>query len=343
MSFTVWSTSVESERRAWLAAWQEWPEREVFAHPAYVELYENPMQRGICAAWRSGTGTILYPLLVRHIPDEDGVDLITPYGYGGPFFWGHVGPGGLFWQEFANWALERGAISEFVRFSLFPENLLGGYPGERVFRMQNVVRSLDLAEDALWREMDHKVRKNVKRARSCGVTIEKDPAGERLADFLRIYGATMDRRGASDGYYLPQTYFERMQRGLPGSHTWFHAWLDGQVIASELVLVSELYSYSFLGGTDSRFFESRPNDLLKFEIIRWSAEAGKRAYILGGGYASGDGIFRYKKAFAPNGEREFHVGRRVFDEFRYRTLIERRHGREPSWQPAADYFPAYRA
>jgi hypothetical protein len=347
MSFTVWRASDVTERAAWVRAWNSWPDREVFGHPAYVELYRAEHDEAVCAAWTGNGTTVLYPLLIRPIrliEDSMLVDLVTPYGYGGPFCWGERDKvDQSFWKEFDQWARDRNAVSEFIRFSLFDETLLSTYPGDRVTRLVNIVRSLDLTEEALWNDTEYKVRKNVKRARSAGITVECDPEARRFSEFSRIYKQTMNRRGALSSYYFPEEYFRNIHENLRGSFAYFHALSDGRVIASELVLLSERNAYSFLGGTDENSFEHRPNDLLKYEIIRWSASAGKRNFVLGGGYQAGDGIFRYKQSFAPSGQRDFRVGTRVLDGTAYESLVTLRQGQEPGWQPQPEFFPAYRA
>lgn len=77
---------------AWLTAWNHSNDREVFAHPAYAALFEDEKTRA-CAFFReSEKGSILYPLLLRELrgepfwKPEDGelLDMVTPYGYGGP-------------------------------------------------------------------------------------------------------------------------------------------------------------------------------------------------------------------------------------------------------------------
>ena len=350
MSFTVWHAGNPAEAGEWLRAWNEWPEREVFAHPAYVRLFETDENRAACAVWRDGAATVLFPLLIRRISLAGAPpchDLSTPYGYGGPFVWGdaavrgHVGAG--FWKAYEIWTRELGAVSEFVRFNLFPDELLDCYPGEKVYRMMNVVRTLDLPLEELWQDFDYKVRKNVRRARTSGIQIVHDPDGARLEDFLRIYRGTMTRRQASGVYDFPADFFRHIQAWLGGCHTFFHAVLDGSVIASELVLLSPRHAYSFLGGTDETYFSHRPNDLLKVAIIEWCRETGRSAFVLGGGYQPLDGIFRYKLSFAPSGQREFHIGRRILNQAAYAGLTAHRHGENPALCPHPDYFPAYRA
>lgn len=154
----------------------------------------------------------------------------------------------------------------------------------------------------------------------------------------------MDRRGADPRYYFPRSYFERLQHGLPGHFMYFHAVLEGEVVSSELVLVSAENVYSFLGGTLPATFNLRPNDLLKYEIIRWAGRAGKKRFVLGGGYQKDDGIYRYKLAFAPGGATPYHVGYRILDPELYEALMHNRADQpQPEGEHSAGYFPAYRA
>jgi hypothetical protein len=342
----VWSTEPGDVER-WLERWQAWPGREVYAHPGYLRLYEDDRSRALCVAWTGAAGSVLYPFLVRDLtvepfcpPEiERATDLTSPYGYGGPFFWGSdpEATAAEFWPRFAAWARSEAVVSEFVRLALFPDELLA-YPGERAQRLVNVVRDLDREPDELWMDYEHKVRKNVKKARRSEVSIELDETGARLDDFLRLYRHTMDRREADERYDFPPEYFERIHRELSGQFVYAHALSGERVVSSELVLVSAETIYSFLGGTDSDAFELRPNDLLKHEIVLWAKEAGKRRFVLGGGYREDDGIFRYKRSFAPDGLTPFFVGQRVLEPELYRELTEHRGG-----AARGDYFPAYRA
>lgn len=323
MSFAV--LTPDDER--WLSAWEAWPEREVHAHPEYVRLYEQDGTRALCTV----ADGVLYPFLLR----SDPVDIVTPYGYGGAFRTGDA-DAGAFWDAFGAWAAEQGAVSELVRFSLFPERLLP-YPGEREPRLVNVVRDLEPPADELWMDYEHKVRKNVNKARRSGLRVELDETGARLGDFVRLYEHTLDRRGAAARYRFPRTFFERIRDRLAGNFVYAHVLAGERVVSSELALLSATSAYSFLGGTDEAAFELRPNDLLKVELMLWAKEAGKRRFVLGGGQQPGDGIFRYKRSFAPRGLVPFEVGMRVLRPEVYEELTRRAGGpREPG------FFPAYR-
>ncbi len=310
----------------WLELWEAWPEREVHAHPEYLRLYEDE-GTALC----TGADGVLYPFLLRERP----VDVVTPYGYGGAF---RTGPADAdaFWRDFDAWAAEQGVVSELVRLSLFPERLLP-YPGNREPRLVNVVRDLEPSADELWADYEHKVRKNVKKARRSGLRVEIDEAGARLDDFVRLYEHTLDRRGAAERYRFPRAFFERIRERLAGHFVYAHVLEGRRVVSSELALLSATSAYSFLGGTDEAAFELRPNDLLKVELMLWAKDAGKRRFVLGGGQRDGDGIFRYKRSFAPDGLVAFEVGTRVLRPDVYEELTRRAGGpREPG------FFPAYR-
>ena len=342
----------------WSSAWAESPEREVFAHPAYVALEAGRFQgTAMCALLRLEGATVMYPFIVRDLSreayfpaeNECGYDIASPYGYGGPSVWGRAAggdPAPEFWRQFDEWAVKRNIVAEFVRFPLFPETSLA-YPGEKWVVSQHVVRSLEISDERLWREVDHKVRKNVNRAKRDGVTIAADPAGRDLESFLEIYRHTMERRSASRAYLYDRDFFERLGREIPAGLCYFHAFLEGKIVSSELVLVSASSVYSFLGGTLPESFDHRPNDLLKFEIIRWARESGKIRFVLGGGYQPGDGIYRYKLALSPHGAIDYVQGGRIFNPALYEALIERRkriaHERNETWDAPSRFFPRYRA
>jgi Acetyltransferase (GNAT) domain len=354
----VWDASEPAENDLWVELWESAPSREVSAHPSYGRLFAGSGERLLCASFVGDDGgVVLYPFLYRDLSHLGAAksmsgqlaDISTPYGYGGPLTWGSSNADALaaeFWLRFDEWALRHNVVTEFIRFSLTTGDLLP-HPGDRHTRMVNIVRSLEPDEETIWMDFEQKVRKNVKKAQRNGVTVAVDLTGARIDEFLGIYEATMERRDADSGYYFPRTFFESIHRELPGNFAYFHASHEGRVVSTELVLVSDDVVYSFLGGTDESAFEHRPNDLLKYEVMRWAKDQGKRAFVLGGGASPGDGIERYKRAFAPSGSVDFVTGQRILNPGAYEQLLSHRQrelddaGRE--WPADSGYFPAYRA
>lgn len=341
-----------ADRMEWLRLWHAWPDREVMAHPAYATLFARGTDRCLCASQDEDSGGgVLFPFILRNLSVEPWCagstdsDIVSPYGYGGAFCWGRP-DAARFWSAFEAWALERNVVTAFTRLSLFASQLLP-WPWEVVEQQPNVVRSTTAAPTDLWLDYEHKVRKNVKRAVREGLRFEIDAAGGRLDEFLAVYDATMERRTAAARYRLGREFFRAIIRDLPGHFMFFHVLRGDDVVSSELVLVSARRCYSFLGGTAESAFALRPNDLLKHGIIEWAGKRGLESFVLGGGAAPADGVFRYKRSFAPGGVVPFRCGRHVFRTDAYRRLLAQRRDwaavtTGEHWQPPVDFFPAYR-
>ena len=350
--FRILDASNPDDKAQWLAFYERWQYSEVTAHPDYVQLFTKETERALCACYGDNSDFVIFPMILRSINnfewadmDGDWCDLVSPYGYSGPFVQGNPNAE-EFWDHFDGWVAKKGVVSLFVRLSLFGNQLLA-FRGNVEKKFDNVIVPLSSTIDTLWREFDHKVRKNVNRAKSENLRFVIDPCGNLLSEFLKIYYETMERRGASIGYYFPESFFSDLTNSLPNNMCYFHIFDGDKVASTELVLISAKNVYSFLGGTSNDAFAKRPNDLLKFGIIKWAQENKKEVYVLGGGYEPDDGIFRYKRSFSPRGVVSFFVGKRIFDQDMYDKLVEMRcsfeRGSGRKWQPSDSYFPAYRA
>ena len=326
--------------------------------PAYLGLFcRTPFERSFCVWYGRNNGGIVYPFILRELrsltwcPSELSCycDLVTPYGYGGPYQYGELSENDIceFWFELDDWLKGRRAVSEFIRFSLELTQPKIAYPGAVVFKQNNIAKDLGRSDADIWMGYHHKVRKNVKRAEHSGLQIEIDRNGARIHEFLETYYSTMARREADNFYFFSPDLFDCLNRSLLGNYIYFYVLNNSKIISSELVLYSNVAAYSFLGGTDESAYELRPNDLLKHEIIKWGVGSGLRWFIIGGGYHEDDGIYRYKKSFAPEGEFPFFVGQRVLDSGVFGDLIisrrnyENANGRD--WHPSENFFPPYRA
>lgn len=330
---------------AWLDAWSCSHHPEVFAHPAYAALFEDEKTLARAFLWEGTEGSIIYPFLLRDLQGEpfwqpelgEAYDIITPYGYGGPVVVAGKPSQELYRRFFAaleHWATQNKVVSEFVRFSLFDQAPLAYY-GLVQHQNDNIVVDLTLSHEDLWKGFRHKVRKNVHAALSAGITIEEDPAGERMSGFLEVYQHTLKRRNAAKQYFKPVGFFNKLTRTLAQHIMFFHAISGKKVVASELVLLSDSRIYSYMGGTLCQNYQQRPGDLLKYHIVKWARRQGYKQFVIGGGHKPHDGIFAFKQAFAPTGIYPFFTGKKVFDHAVYKQLVK--HPTEKD-----DFFPEYR-
>lgn len=352
MDLNVLRTFDCDQKQEWLQRWKDWPKREIWAHPDYVQLFVRSGEEALCLAMGNSEKGALMPLISRPLELEvwgkdfcGCIDLVSPYGYGGVFSWGGL-TAKEFWTAADQWALANGAVILFLRLSLFPEQLLP-ITGQLETKSCNVVRNLEPSEESIWMDYEHKVRKNVKRARESGLVVRIDDSGEGLDQFLGVYEETMKRRNANAWYFFSKEFFDNLVLKLHGQFVFFYIMNQSQVISCELVLLSQDHAYSYLGGTIESAFHLRPNDLLKHEVILWAKRNGKRTFVLGGGYANMDGIYNYKLSFSPTGNVPFQVLKKIYDETRYFELIlarqkwEARNGN--NWKPREEYFPSYRS
>jgi hypothetical protein len=280
----------------------------------------------LCAAWGEGELSVLYPFLLQELPrlagtKERGYDLITPYGYGGGYTDNSAHPGASrFWDRLEKWLNQNEVVTSFARLSLFPEQILP-FRGEVEANRLNVVRSLDIGADARWMDYAHKVRKNVNRARASGLQVSFSRGNDLVPEVAFVYAETMKRRAAHAFHHRRLAFFAALQEQLSEAAVWIVVRHRGRPVAAEVVLHSSDTAYSFLGGTLDEGFAVRANDLLKHCAFEWAADSGLRRFALGGGAEPSDGIFRYKKSFAPSGLVPFYVGRSIHDRSKYDRLV----------------------
>lgn len=264
-------------------------------------------------------------------------DLSTPYGYGGFWVDGPDADGvNIAYDEYCT---NQGYVCEFVRFHLLSESFKT-YNGHVESRMQNIVRTLDAPLEKIMMDFEYSVRKNIKRSLENDLEIAFDTSGQTLPDFLKIYYLTMDRNKANQSFYFKQEFFETLN-SLENHLVYFFVKYKGIIVSTELILFGSENCYSFLGGTDEAYYNLHPNHLLKYEIIKWAKEQGLKRYILGGGYGENDGIFSYKKAFAPHGEINYYIGHKIFCKEKYDFLLKSRFGGNIE-DLNINYFPPYR-
>jgi hypothetical protein len=325
------------DSKGWNEAWDELPEfqRDVFASQSYYRAFSilDRSAGALCAVFRNPCGIIVYPFFRRSLSEiewldapEGTGDLMTAYGYGG--IYGNTENRDLldeFMRLFGERCREWRVVAELIRLN----PLLGAHLHlSRHYRVQTgnrqVIVDLQRSDEEIWRSYRQNNRKNVNKALRSGVeVVAEDVGGPLFNDFLEIYRTTMLRRSAQEKFIFPQAFYDQLKTGLPRNSHMFYSVLEGTTVSVEMVLSSETAVYSFLGGTRDECFDVRPNNLLKHEIIKWARERGYRSFLLGGGPAGEDGIFEFKRSFAPEGVVDFHIASRIHDEGTYLKLMER--------------------
>jgi len=278
-------------------------------------------------------GHVVFACLVREIPDG-GLDVITPYGYGGPVAAGEQPPVERFYELYEGWCSDRGVVTTFVRFHPLFANQRQAPPRMHVELLAPTIGwRLDGGRDLL-AGMHSKHRNVVRKADASGVTVSAVGGPADLAPFIELYEETMRRRDAAPFYFFPPAYWEQLSR-LGERLVVFDAALDGELLASALCLSTKPWLHYHLSATSDRARTTGASNLLLFEAARWAQARGFTRFHLGGGLGGReDSLYEFKRRFDPEGTCEAAVGKAVHDSERYAAL---------AGDAGLDgFFPAYR-
>lgn len=175
---------------------------------------------------------------------------------------------------------------------------------------------LSKAEEALWRGMEHKRRKNVQKARRAGVVVEPMPPDAGKTELFRLHRLTKERL-ASKGVDAQAGSDDEVARErsliADGTGQVVGARLGSEWIAASLFTVFNGQVYHVLSGHSDRALDVQaPTCLLWETILRTRAEGATR-FNLGGVSADAvepsaaeHGVMRYKDGFG--GERLHCLG-----------------------------------
>lgn len=268
---------------------------------------------------------ILRPIFIAEI-HTGYYDVISPYSYSGPIFNHEKTESGTmiqFWKFVDRWYKENNVISEFIRFSLNNNHL--HYNGMAVPTLNNVKGRI-INESEQWQGFKKKVRNNIRKAIGNNLEFEILP-GEKIhqnaiEDFHRIYINSLVRNNALERYFYSLEYFEKYVGNNLNCCALATVKKDGKAISVELLLLSDESIYSFLGGTEADYFEYRPNDFLKYNVLNWGRKLDFKYYVLGGGQHNDDSLYLYKKSFFPvDDDVTFFTGRKILDNSKYLDLV----------------------
>jgi hypothetical protein len=290
-----------------------------------------------------GERRLLLPLVVREVGDGASMDACSPYGYPGPVQSGEHDP--TFQRAALQAGIERlrelGYVSLFIRTHplLNPEPPQG--VGTVVQHGVTVSIDLSLSEEEHWKQTRRNHRQQIRQALNKGYESDVGDGARYMGEFMALYRATMQARGADAYYFFADDYFEALP-AIDGCDVHIAvATLDGQVAAAGMFVVTGDIVQMHLTGHDSRYMADQPMKLVFDAVRTWAREQGLRVLHLGGGRGGAeDSLLHFKAGFSPL-RQPYHTVRVVIDEPAYARLV---HAREPSVDPSdhSGTFPGYR-
>lgn len=298
-----------------------------------------------------GTGRIAYPYHHRPVeplpfagPLGRGLlDTFTPE-YTGPILVGAPPDEGLaavrYPERFARHAAASGIVAEFAHLNPFHAADALLEPGCAAVDREVVWIDLTWGEERLWKEsFSGDARRMVRQAAQAGVGVRFATTREEVLAFHRLHAATMARRAARADYSVTPEFLVAVTEALPRNASVILAEHQGTAVAGGLLYHDATDVYWHLSAVDLAASHVRPVNGYVHEMVLWAARAGKKRLLCGGGFAPGDGVFRFKASLSPL-RAPFRVYRRVHDPARYEALCQAWSG---GGGPVGSYFPAYRS
>lgn len=309
---------------------------DIYHEPDFVFLEARRIgaEAGLVVAEAEGHMVAL-SLLFRRIPGHPELcDATSVYGYNGVLFSGRLGaPAPQAALEAIERALYlRGCVALFNRsHPLRPAQLPG-----RAVSGETLLLDLSAGLDAYLAGLTAGHAYDLRRMRAAGLRVEVDAEGKRLADFHRMYLATMDRLGAAAGYRFPQEVVSgHFRSASSGAQLWL-AWDGDRLAASAIFFRGRHCAHYHLSASDRLASKHPATKLILDEFIRAEIALGRREFLhLGGGVGGAvDSLNQFKRGFGAQPV-PFHLTRWIVRPADYDLLCE--------GHADADFFPRYRS
>lgn len=325
-------------------------ESDIYFDKNYGKLYEK-IEDGEAIIFKCQTenGTIINQFIKREIPIKvDGkthYDLITPYGYGGPYIKEAKDKKRLledYERLFSQYCLDNNIVSEFVRFHpIYKNHLLFNKVYNTSFDRYTLATNLKDYDNPITSEFSKSCRKTIKQILKKGICFRmiENPSKTSMEEFIKIYYDNMNRKKANPFYFFDNSYFEDVINNYQDKIVIAQAVYDGKVVAAGLYFTTGKNVHAHLSGTDKRFLHLSPAYILKYGTALWAKEKGFNFIHYGGGTdrSSENPLYLFKSKFAKNTKLEFYIGKKIWNNDVYNKLryISEASGDEP-------FFPAYR-
>lgn len=305
---------------------------------AFAESCGNPsFKEHFCGkpgliCYEEDLGKLVYPVMIREITGTNYKDLVSPYGYSGPYISGNINVAKWLYQMNL-FCREKGIVSEFLRLNPF---FLQSFP---TTKYKGAVTCLDIEKlepELIWNGFEKRCRNAINRAIRAGVQVARAvpnvPDKGNIAVMARLYNETMTRNGASEKYLFSEEFFSNLFKFLPNNSILFIAFFEGKPIAAATFLYRMPYFHYYLAGSN-KVTGLAPNNLILWEAIKYAKTMGFKTFNFGGGVGGEqDKLKKFKQSFSKQ-EVAFHVMEAIHMPKEYLELCK---GKK------TDFFPAYR-
>ncbi|PKM71549.1 MAG: hypothetical protein CVU91_13260 [Firmicutes bacterium HGW-Firmicutes-16] len=288
-------------------------------------------------------GTVIYPYVKRKAPylveDKQYYDIITPYGFNGPYIVECSNKGKLlqtFDTDFSVYCEQNDIIAEYVRFSPWLKNHEDFC---RLYSIRDNKRTIAIdltVADILADEIKSKRRNEIRKAQKEGVSISLDFHGKSTAEFYGLYQNTVNKNGIGSYYQFPYSFVQEHFSAIINKVFIANAEIDGRLISSSIFIHHGDNLHYHLSANDYSAVKYQGNSLLLYEVALWGKENGFKHLHLGGVGAADKSLMDFKMSFTHSDGFPFYVGTKVRNEGVYNALAKMHSDSK------TNYFPVYR-
>lgn len=271
-------------------------------------------------------------------------DIVTPYGYGGFLVEGEATAQSLEHLEraYTEFCRSQNIVSEFVRFHPVQQNAEVNRALYDVTDLGKTVTMNLASKQQIWADLSSKNRNVIRKAIRSGVQIYWGISPDLVEAFIPLYNATMAKDAATDYYYFNREFYNSILKDLKYNCLFFYAVHETKIITMAMILFGNKQMHYHLSASAGEFQELAATNLLLFEAACWGCDNGYSLFHLGGGLGSKeDSLFKFKEAFNKRTKTHFSIGKKIFDQTKYRELVELRALAEESSKEST-FFPHYR-
>lgn len=273
-------------------------------------------------------------------------DLSTPYGYGGFLIEGNSNSMKdslkALNEEYIALCKREGIISEIVRFHPILNNSKNV---SQMYDVANLGKTISLSltsQEEIWNNLNTNKKRWIKKAIKSGVEIYWGRSPDLLNEFRRMYNRTMKKNNAKDYYFFNEEFYKSILNDLPYNSLIFYAVFENRTIGMVLITFANGQIHHHLSASDIDYQHLGPTNILMYEIACWGNVNGFKTFHLGGGVGSKeDSLYEFKKGFNKNSDCIFSIGKKIFDDEKYNSLMKIRKKDEYLVETEM-FFPSYR-
>jgi lipid II:glycine glycyltransferase (peptidoglycan interpeptide bridge formation enzyme) len=348
------------DKKEWNGLLEKTGSPDIYLSPTYLNIYKESYSEEINEAF-CGEPILFFSgddedfailtTIKRKVNDlqflEDSpeyFDLISQYNYSGPIIKttnkSKEQVINNFQKDFKEFCNKNNIVSEFIRFHPILNNHKD-FKEHMQIDKRNPTVYIDLTKDeqTMLTEMNKKTRNLMRKAEKNGVTIEQSTD---IKKFTGLYLNSMKQANASKKYLFPLKFFKNTEKNLKENLTLFTANYKGKIIAASLFMHKYDNIHYHFSGTDQKYRNLAPNQLLLWKVALWAKEKGYKKFHLGGGVNPNqkkDPLFHFKAGFSVDRSR-FHTANVIHDNKAYKRLSILRDASKG--HKTTDFFPYYR-